>query len=212
MRLSTYPRNFILVCSLMTTLLAIQVGSVVKANGSQDSRPATSQPASQPMVSEAGTHGSVGAIPALSGKPLFIHMVTSFEEDDNPACVAFNAALAALKSGQTVIMFFDAGAVTDLKIWQGAPTALRYELPDKLKQMLSRRHGVAPIDLPSTYQEYLYALRDAGAIIAANGFMAELVSLTDDPSKPGQLEPIIEMWSLEQLIEHREQSSLYLRY
>lgn len=188
--------------------LVLCAGCLSEADGSQDTRPAASQPAAPTR----DTHGTIGPIPTLSGSPVFIHMVTSFDDDDNPACVAFNAALAALKRGQPVIMFFDAGAVTDLKLWQGAPTALRYELPDKLKQMLSRRYGVSSNDLPATYQGFLYALNDAGAIIAANGFMAELVSLTDDPTEPGQLEPIVVMWSLEDLLQHRESSSQYLRY
>ncbi len=186
------------------------------AGESQGPAASTTQPTSQPARGETRSimesHGTIGDIPEASGGSVFIHMVTPFEENDNPACVAFNAALAARKAGRPVVMFFDAGAVTDLKIWHGAPTALRYELPEKLRQMLSRRYSVAVDEWPSTYQELLYSLHDAGVSIAANGFMAELVSLTDDPATPGQLEPIVEMWSLDQLIEHRKESSLYLRY
>lgn len=206
-------RHHLALAGAASVLLSLAIGGCgAEADGSQDATPATSQPTTQPAMSGADSHGTVGDVPALSGQPVFIHMVTSFDEDDNPACVAFNAALAALKRGRPVIMFFDAGAVTDLKVWQGSPTALRYELPEKLKEMLSRRYDVSPADLPTTYQHFLYALHDAGATIAANGFMAELVSLTDDPTKPGQLEPIVAMWSLEDLLQHRERSSDYLRY
>lgn len=211
MRLSTLHRHVLASGAAIALLLAGLAGCGSEADGSQESRPATSQPAAtQPAAGDLS--GTVGPVPVLSGSPAFIHMATSFDEDDNPACVAFNAALVALKRGQPVIMFFDAGAVTDLKLWNGSPTALRYELPEKLKEMLSQRFDVSPADLPSTYQGYLHALHDAGATIAANGFMAELVSLTDDPSQPGQLEPIVEMWSLEDLLRHRDASSLYLRY
>lgn len=207
-------RNHLLVVTVVASAMALHVcgGCGTEDNGSRNTLPATSQPTSQTVKSGSDSHSSVGKIPALSGEPVFIHMVTSFDENDNPACVAFNVALAALKGGQPVVMFFDAGAVTDLKVWQGAPTALRYKLPDKLKQMLGRHYDVAPTDLPSTYQGYLYALRDAGATIAASGFMAELVNLTDDPTETGQLEPIVEMWSLDDLLQHRARSSQYLRY
>lgn len=192
--------------------LVLCAGCLSEAEGSQDTQPAASQPASRQAARTSNTHGTIGPVPTLSGSPVFIHMVTSFDDDDNPACVAFNVALAALKRGQNVIMFFDAGAVTDLKLWQGAPTALRYELPDKLKQMLSRRYGVSSDDLPATYQGFLHALNEAGATIAANGFMAELVSLTEDATEPGQLEPFVAMWSLKDLLAQREASTSYLRY
>ncbi len=211
MRITSQFGLVYIVGALLMTASVLNTGCGAKLEEEQDAPPAASQPTSQP-VANANTQGTIGAIPALSGEPVFIHMVTSFDTDDNPACVAFNVALTALKDGQPVIMFFDAGAVTDLKLWQGAPTALRYELPKKLKEMLNRRFDVPPEDLPSTYQGYLHALHDAGATIAANGFMAELVSLTDDPSKPGQLEPIVEMWSLLDLLKHRESSSQYVRY
>lgn len=174
-------------------------------------QPAT-QPATRPSQSVAEHHGTLGDIPALHSKPLFIHMVTSINHDDNPACVGFNAALAALKRGRPVVMCIDAGAVSDLKVWEGKPTAFNYELPTKLKEMLASRYDVTADELPHTYQAYLYALHEAGATICANGFMAELVSLTDDPTKPGQLEPIVEMWSLDEILTQRSQASEYLRY
>jgi hypothetical protein len=58
----------------------------------------------------------------LTGKRVLIHLKTGFKQDDNQPCVAFDMALAALKQGARVEMFFDAAAVVDLKIWQGKPT------------------------------------------------------------------------------------------
>ncbi len=204
-----------LVVVIMTMLSAISGCEDAEVSAQSSTQPATqpaTQAATQPARPVAEAHGTFGEMPKPAGDAIFIHMVTSMEHDDNPACVAFNAALAALKQGRPVVMFYDAGAVTDLKLWKGDPTALRYPLPNKLNDMLSQRYGVAPDRLPQTYQEYLYALRDAGATIAANGFMAQLVSLTDDATKPGQLEPIIEMWSLERLLDERSKAATYLRY
>ncbi len=186
------------------------------ASQTQPATQAATQPSTQPAIVLAALasedHGTLGPVPEPKGQPVFIHMVTSLEKDDNPGCVAFNVALEALKQGRPVVMCFDAGAVTDLKVWKGGPTALRYELPEKLLRMLARRYGVAADRLPKTYQQYLYALRDSGATVAANGFMAELVDLTDDPAKPGQLEPIVQMWSLQQIMVEREKAATYLRY
>ena len=52
----------------------------------------------------------------LAGKRVFVHLKTGFKQDDNQPCVAFDVALAALKQAAKVEMFFDAGAVVDLKI------------------------------------------------------------------------------------------------
>ena len=64
------------------------------------------------------------AAPApLAGKRVLVHLKTGFKQDDNEPCVAFDVALAALKQGAKVEMFFDAAAVVDLKLWQGKPPA-----------------------------------------------------------------------------------------
>ncbi len=88
-------------------------------------------------LSVLGMAGQALAAPtSLVGKRVLIHLKTGFKQDDNQPCVAFDVALAALKAGAKVEMFFDAAAVVDLKIWQGKPTSLAYEIPDKLKDIL----------------------------------------------------------------------------
>jgi hypothetical protein len=80
----------------------------------------------------------------LTGKRVLIRLKTGFKQDDNQPCVAFDAAFAALKQGAKVEMFFDAGAVVDLKIWQGKPTSLAYEIPEKLKSILVAEYKTPP--------------------------------------------------------------------
>ena len=47
---------------------------------------------------------------------VLIHMKIGMNHDDNPACVAFNVAWAALEAGRPVDILYDAGAVFDLQI------------------------------------------------------------------------------------------------
>jgi len=96
-----------------------------------------------------------------SGKRVLIHLKTGFKQDDNQPCVAFDAAFAALKQGAKVEMLFDAGAVVDLKIWQGKPTSLAYEIPEKLKSLLAAEYNTPTAkDFPRTYQDFLHWLHD----------------------------------------------------
>ena len=88
----------------------------------------------------------------LAGKRVLVHLKTSFKQDDNQPCVAFDVAFAALKERAKVEVFFDAAAVVDLKVWQGKPTSLGYELPEKLKHFSfgvqnAQREGL-PENLP----------------------------------------------------------------
>ena len=76
----------------------------------------------------------------LAGKRVLVHLKTSFKQDDNQPCVAFDVAFAALKERAKVEVFFDAAAVVDLKVWQGKPTSLGYELPEKLKNILASEY------------------------------------------------------------------------
>src|SRR5712692_6742528 len=116
----------------------------------------------------------------LAGKRVFVHLKTGFKQDDNQACVAFNVAFAALKQGAKVEMLFDAGAVVDLKIWQGKPTSLAYELPDKLKDILVQQYKTpAKKNFPRTYQEFLRWLHQQGVEITFNGSLAQLTSLSN---------------------------------
>ena len=155
-------------------------------------------------------HASPGP---LAGKRVLIHLKTGFKQDDNQPCVAFDVALAALKAGAKVEMFFDAAAVVDLKVWQGKPTSLAYEIPDKLKDILVDEYKTsAKKDFPKTYQDFLRWLHKQGVDVTFNGTMAQLTSLSNGVHDIGQLEPIAKPLSLVQMLQHRARADIYLVY
>jgi hypothetical protein len=149
----------------------------------------------------------------LTGKRVLIHLKTGFKQDDNQPCVAFDAAFAALKQGAKVEKLFDAAAVGDLKIWQGKPTSLAYEIPEKLKSILAAEYKTPTAkDFPRTYQDFLHWLHDHGVEVTFNGVMAQLTSLSKGVHDVGQLEPIARPLSLGEILQHRAQADIYLVY
>ncbi len=149
----------------------------------------------------------------LAGKRVFVHLKTGFKQDDNQPCVAFDLALTALKQGAKVEMFFDAAAVADLKIWQGNPTSLAYELPDKLKDILVAEYKTpTKKDFPKTYQEFLRWLHKQGVEVTFNGTMAQLISLSSGVRDVGQLDPVAKPLSLDEVLQHRARADIYLVY
>ncbi len=151
--------------------------------------------------------------PPLAGKRVLIHLKTGFKQDDNQPCVAFDMALAALKHGAKVEMFFDAAAVADLKLWQGKPTSLAYEIPEKLKDILVAEYKTpAKKDFPKTYQGFLRWLHSQGVDVTFNGTMAQLTSLSNGVHDVGQLEPIAKPLSLAEILQHRARADVYLVY
>lgn len=163
------------------------------------------------LVAQVGT---LGASPGpLTGKRVLVHLKTGFKQDDNQPCVAFDVALAAVKQGAKVEMFFDAGAVVDLKIWQGKPTSLAYELPEKLRDILVAEYKTpSKKDFPHTYQEFLRWLHQQGVEVTFNGTMAQLTSLSNGIHDVGQLEPIAKPLSLAEMLQHRARADIYLVY
>jgi hypothetical protein len=154
------------------------------------------------------------AVPGpLAGKRVLIHLKTGFKQDDNEPCVAFDAAFAALKQGAEVEMFFDAGAVVDLKIWRGKPTTLGYEIPQKLKSILAAAYKTPTAkDFPRTYQDFLHWLHEHGVEVTFNGVMAQLTSLSNGVHDVGQIELIAKPLSLNEILQHRARADIYLVY
>ena len=173
-----------------------------------------------------------------AGHQVFLHLKTGITQDDNQMCVAFNIAQAALAAGDQVEMFFDAAAVFDLQNGQAEddsnaeeatskpatkptsqpvageeiPYNLRYELPDKLKQILSQQFGVAVEALPKDYYGYLKMLQDNGATLTFNGAMAHLVSLSDSVKGKERLADIATPLDLQEIVEHRARADVYFVY
>lgn len=169
-----------------------------------------------------------------AGQKVFLHLKTGITQDDNPMCAAFNIAWAALKVGNEVEMFFDAGAVFDLQNTatenstadtqptsapasqptkdDGSAYNLRYKLPDKLKQILSAQFDVPQAQLPATYYGYLKMLKDKGAKVTFNGAMAHLVSLSDSVKGNERIVDIATPLSLSEIIQERASADLYFAY
>lgn len=154
-----------------------------------------------------------GAARPLAGKRVLVHLKTGFQHDDNQPCVAFNVAHAARMQGAQVEMLFDAGAVVDLKIYQGKPTSLAYELPEKLKTILQAQFPEPKKEnFPRTYQELLHWLHSKGVEVTFNGSLAQLTSLSNGVHDVGQLEPIAKPLSLVEMLRHRQRADIYLVY
>jgi hypothetical protein len=207
-------RSVIIHMGVAFAVAAFNSGAVAQTTQS-DSQP-TSQPASQPT---AATEVRVPPVPEFiqtaepSGQRVLIHYVTNFDHDDNPGCVAFNAAFAALARGDEVEMLYDAGGVNDLKLWHGAPAVYHCEIPQRLKDILATQYSLRPEDMPDTYQGYLRWLHVMGVRITYNGFMANLVDLQDTVSqRSDQIEPIAEPLTLQQMLEHRTAANTYLTH
>ncbi len=149
-----------------------------------------------------------------NGKKLLIHYETSFEHDDSPGCVAFNVAFGGLAEGYDVEMFYDAAGVYDLKVESdGRPHSYGYEVPSKLKKIMSELYPIKPENMPKAYRDYLYWLNEMGVKITYNGFMANLVDLQDSPLKRSpSIEKITTPLSLKEFLNRRQQADSYLVY
>jgi len=149
----------------------------------------------------------------LAGKRVLVHLKTSFKQDDNQPCVAFDVAFAALKERAKVEVFSDPAAVVDLKIWQAKPTSLGYDLPEKLKSILASKYKApSESEFPKTYQEFLHWLHEQGVEVTFNGTMAQLTSLSNGIHDVGQREPIAKPLSLAEMLDHRARADIYLMY
>ena len=166
---------------------------------------------------------------AAEGRSVFIHLKTGITQDDNQMCVAFSVAQAAVEAGDAVEMFFDAAAVFDLQNMptQGDATTqpatkpaekdtrpynLRYDLPDKLKEILSEQFGIPIEELPGDYFAYLAMLQEMGATITYNGAMANLVSLAKSVKGGESITDMAEPLGLAEIVEHRAQADVYFVY
>ena len=171
---------------------------------------------------------------AADGRRVLVHLKTEITQDDNQMCVAFNIAQAALAAGDQVEMFFDAAAVFDLQNAEnvgsdagsqpasaptlqpvaadGTPYNLKYELPDRLKEILAGQFGLSVEELPYDYFGYLKMLKDSGATVTFNGALAHLVSLSKSVKGTESLTDIATPLDLKEIVEHRAQAVVYFVY
>lgn len=91
------------------------------------------------------------------------------------------------------------------------PYNLRYELPDKLKRILSSQIGTDVADLPSDYYGYLRMLHDRGVAVTFDGAMAHLVGLSSSVTEESLVD-IATRLGLVEVLDHRAAAEVYLVY
>ena len=163
-------------------------------------------------------------------RKVLVHLKTGITQDDNQMCVAFNIAQAAVEAGDQVEMFFDAAAVFDLQdaasrggeaatsqptsqpTESEGPYNLKYELPDKLKRILSQQFSIPIEELPLTYFAYLEMLKGKGAVVTFNGALAHLVSLSDSVTGRESVTDIATPLNLNEILDRRAKADVYFVY
>jgi len=102
-----------------------------------------------------------------------VHLKTSLDRDDAQICVAYNIMWAALEEGFKVKVLIDADAINTYKVgWDGKDDIEEFKIPENLIQALSKQFTVPIEDVPKTYGEYLFMLRDRGVEFYINtGFL-----------------------------------------
>ena len=148
-----------------------------------------------------------------SQEKIFIHLTDNFKKNDGPVCVAFNAAMQALRDGAQVEIFFDQEAAYALKQWAPGKTDLGlYPLPDRIKTLLSQSFGIPRDSLPANYQEYLKQLHDKGAIVTVNGFWNALTQIEETIKGREHILTYVEPLTLDEFMRHRKQATTYWRF
>lgn len=124
-----------------------------------------------PAISQAAEKGDV----------FLVHLKTSLKRDDAQICVAYNVIWAALLEGKKVKVLVDADAINTYKIgWRGKDDIENYNVPENMRQALSRQFKVTLASVPKTYGEYLLMLKNKGVEFYVNsGFL--IVSKIGDP-------------------------------
>jgi len=102
-----------------------------------------------------------------------VHLKTSLDRDDAQICVAYNIMWAALEEGFKVKVLVDADAINTYKVgWDGKDDIEEFKIPENLRQALSKQFNVPIEDVPKTYGEYLFMLKDRGVEFYINtGFL-----------------------------------------
>lgn len=141
---------------------------------------------------------------AQGKKRILIYLRDNIKENDGPACVAFDAAWGALAKGYEVEMMFDQGAAYNLKIFEGDGKTdfQRYDLPDKLKQLLAEQFGGTPAEMPKTYQDFLDLLNQKGMTVTVNGTWNALTGVEKTVKGKEHIVSYVQPLDLREMVEH----------
>jgi len=152
---------------------------------------------------------------AEAKKEIFlIHLKTSLKKDDAQICVAYNVMWAALEEGFRVKVLVDADAINTYKIgWRGKDDIEGYEIPENLREALSKQFKVALESVPKTYGDYLIMLKDRGVEFYINtGFLiVSKIGTQEEPLKKVSakfFKPI----TLKEIVKMRTEANYYMVY
>ncbi|HDZ00980.1 MAG TPA: hypothetical protein ENH52_05915 [Nitrospirae bacterium] len=143
-----------------------------------------------------------------------IHLKTSLQKDDAQICVAYNMMWAALEEGYDVKVLVDADAINTYKIgWRGKDDIEDYDIPDNLRQALSKQFDVSLESVPGTYGAFLLNMKERGVEFYINtGFlMVSKIGTPDDPLKKVSnkfFKPV----TLKEMVELRTDAKYYMAY
>ncbi len=141
---------------------------------------------------------------AQKKKRVLIYLRDNIKENDGPACVAFDAAWAALAQGYSVELMFDQGAAYNLKIFEGDGKTdfQRYDLPQRLKELLAEQFGGSPDQMPKTYQDFLDLLQRKGLLVTVNGTWNALTEIEKTVKGRAHIVKYVQPLDLREMVEH----------
>ena len=137
---------------------------------------------------------------AVHAETMLFHVKTALDKDDAQICVAPNVALAALESGDKVVMLIDASAVTSLnKGWGkmnfGDKTPLdKAALPERERQSLANQLKIPINEIPKNYGDYFDFLKKRGSKGYVNRTMLTLYKI--DSSQVDSVAEVIDLRSM----------------
>ncbi len=143
-----------------------------------------------------------------------IHLKTSLKKDDAQICVAYNMMWAALEEGYDVKVLVDADAINTYKMgWRGKDDIEDYDIPDNLRQALSKQFNVSLESVPGTYGEFLLKMKESGVKFYINtGFLTvSKIGTPDDPLKKVSnkfFKPV----TLKEMVKIRTDAKYYMAY
>lgn len=147
---------------------------------------------------------SLGLLNSVRAETVLFHVKTALDKDDAQICAAPNVALAFRELGDSVILLFDASAVTSLTQgrgkmnWGNRTPMEKAALPERERQSLSEQLNIPIEKIPRNYGDYLDFLKQRGAKIYVNTTMLTLYKIdlktVDAVAEPADLHTMIRLF------------------
>jgi hypothetical protein len=117
--------------------------------------------------------------------------------------------MEALEQGAQVELMFDAGAAWAQKVHKGQTDWGRYDLPDKLKELMAQQTRDDADAMPKTYQDLLKLFHERGAVLTINGTWNALTDVEKTIRGKENLPVYVQPLSLLEMLEHRAAADNY---